>query len=72
MDIEELLPQQPEGSKEEPKKQRKSKYRAPDLSTELKSRSLLALLKKNRHYRSKLIISSQWLHDLLYFFLGVF
>ncbi len=57
---------------EEKKKKRKSKYRAPeymiifdDLSSELKSRSLLDLLKKNRHYKSKLIISSQWLHDLL-------
>ena len=54
------------------KKQRKSKHRAPeyiivfdDLSTELKSRSLLDLLKKNRHYKTKLIISSQWIHDLL-------
>ena len=54
------------------KKQRKSKHRAPeyiivfdDLSTELKSRSLLDLLKKNRHYKTKLIISSQWVHDLL-------
>ena len=30
-----------------------------------KSKSLLTLLKKNRHYKSKIIISSQWLHDLL-------
>ena len=36
-----------------------------DLSNELKSKSLLTLLKKNGHYRSKIIISSQWLHDLL-------
>ena len=36
-----------------------------DLSGELKSKSLLNLLKKNRHYKSKLIISSQWIHDLL-------
>ena len=36
-----------------------------DLSNELKSKSLLTLLKKNRHYKSKIIISSQWLHDLL-------
>jgi len=26
---------------------------------------LLSLLKFNRHFKSKLIISSQWLHDLL-------
>src|SRR6185437_11733738 len=54
------------------KKERVSKYQAPeyiiifdDLSSELKSRSLLSLLKFNRHFKSKLIISSQWLHDLL-------
>lgn len=54
------------------RKERKSKYQAPeymivfdDLSSELKSRSLLSLLKFNRHFKSKLIISSQWLHDLL-------
>ena len=54
------------------KKKSKSKYLAPeymiifdDLSSELKSRSLLSLLKFNRHFKAKLIISSQWLHDLL-------
>ncbi len=54
------------------KKKKESKYRVPeymiifdDLSSELKSRSLLSLLKFNRHFKSKLIISSQWLHDLL-------
>jgi len=36
-----------------------------DLSSELKSKSLLSLLKFNRHFKAKLIISSQWLHDLL-------
>ncbi len=57
---------------EEPKKKRKSKYKTQeymivfdDLSSELKSPSLLALMKKNRHYKSKLLISSQWPHDLL-------
>ena len=59
---------------ESPRKQsaKKSKYQSPeyiivfdDLSSELKSRSLLSLLKFNRHFKSKLIISSQWLHDLL-------
>jgi len=57
---------------EKQKKPKQSKYLAPeymiifdDLSSELKSRSLLSLLKFNRHFKSKLIISSQWLHDLL-------
>ncbi len=57
---------------QEKKKSKKSKYLAPeymiifdDLSSELKSRSLLSLLKFNRHFKAKLIISSQWLHDLL-------
>ena len=36
-----------------------------DLSSELKSRSLLSLLKQNRHYKSKVILSSQYLNDLL-------
>lgn len=55
---------------DEPKK-RKSKYRSPeyififdDLSTELKSNSLTSLLKKNRHFHCKTIISSQYLNDL--------
>ena len=64
----------PEEEEDEPKekKTKKSKYLAPeymiifdDLSSELKSRSLLSLLKFNRHFKAKLIISSQWLHDLL-------
>ena len=57
---------------EKPNKERKSKYQAPeymivfdDLSDELKSKSLFTLMKKNRHFKTKLIISSQWLHDLL-------
>src|SRR3954464_14828496 len=52
--------------------QKKSKYQSPeyiivfdDLSSELKSGSLFSLFKFNRHFKSKLIISSQWLHDLL-------
>ena len=63
---------QPEPEEPKKKKSKKSKYRCQeymivldDLSNELKSKSLLTLLKKNRHYRSKIIISSQWLHDLL-------
>ena len=62
----------PEPEPEKKKKVKKSKYRCAeymivldDLSNELKSKSLLTLLKKNRHYKSKIIISSQWLHDLL-------
>lgn len=56
---------------DEDEKPRKSKYLAPewliildDLSTELKSKSVEALLKKNRHLKSKVIISSQYLNDL--------
>jgi hypothetical protein len=54
---------------EEP--QKKEKYQSPeyifildDLSTELKSNSIPRLLKVNRHFKSKTIISSQWLNDL--------
>lgn len=53
------------------KKVKKPKKLAPewliildDLSTELKSKSVEALLKKNRHLKSKVIISSQYLCDL--------
>jgi hypothetical protein len=56
---------------EEEEKPRKSKYRSPeyvfildDLSDELKSKSVTTLLKKNRHFKSKIIISSQYLNDL--------
>lgn len=55
---------------EKPKK--KSKYRSPayiiifdDLSTELKTKSLVSLLKKNRHFLAMTITSSQYLNDLL-------
>lgn len=51
---------------------RPSKYVAPefiivldDLSDELKSKSLVSLLKKNRHYKTKIICSSQYYNDLL-------
>jgi len=63
-----------EEEEENPRKKggKRPKYQAPeyiivfdDLSSELKSSSLLSLLKFNRHFKSKLIISSQWLHDLL-------
>jgi len=62
----------PEEEIQSEKKSKKSKYRAPeyiiifdDLSSELKSKSLTSLLKFNRHFKAKLIISSQWIHDLL-------
>jgi len=61
-----------EDEEEKEKKPRKSKFQAPeyliildDLSSELKSKSLVALLKKNRHYKCKICISSQYLNDLL-------
>jgi hypothetical protein len=54
-----------------PAKRRASKYEVPeyifvfdDLSDQLKSKSLTALLKKNRHFKCKIIVSSQYLHDL--------
>ena len=54
---------EPENEKSK-KKKKKCKYKCceymiifDDLSSELKSKSLLNLLKKNRHYKSKLIIS---------------
>src|SRR5581483_2928508 len=54
------------------KKEKKPKYIAPeiiivldDLSNELKSKSLVTLLKRHRHYKSKTIISSQYYLDLL-------
>lgn len=54
------------------KKKKKEKYIAPeyiiildDLSNELKSKSLVTLLKKNRHFKAKIIVSSQYLNDLL-------
>ena len=53
------------------KKARKSKYQVcdymiifDDLSGELKSKSIVELLKKNRHYRTKIILSSQYMNDL--------
>jgi hypothetical protein len=58
-----------EENDEEPK--RKKKYTTPeyliildDLSTELKNTSLISLLKKNRHFKSRIIVSSQYLNDL--------
>ena len=52
-------------------RKRKPKKKAPelliifdDLSTELKDKYVAALLKTNRHYKSKVIISSQYPYDL--------
>ena len=57
---------------DKPKKKKKLKYRAPkyiivldDLSDELKSKSLVKLLKMNRHFQTKVIVSTQYLKDLL-------
>jgi hypothetical protein len=57
---------------EKPKKKKKEKYRAPeyivvcdDISSELKNPALISLLKANRHYKMKVIISSQYPNDLL-------
>lgn len=56
---------------EEEKKPKRYKYRSPeymfifdDLSNELKAKSINMFLKKNRHFKSKVIISSQYVHDL--------
>ena len=53
------------------RKPRKPKKLAPevifvfdDLSNELKSASLTSLLKKNRHFKCKVVVSSQYLCDL--------
>ena len=56
--------------KKRKRKPRKPKYVAPeiifvldDLSTELRYPSVANLLKTNRHYKSKVILSSQYIHD---------
>jgi hypothetical protein len=50
---------------------RKSKYRCPefifvfdDISNELKSKSLISLLKRNRHFKCSILLSSQYPLDL--------
>src|SRR4051812_31180254 len=57
--------------KNKKKKPKPQKHVAPDiifvlddLSTELRYKSVATLLKSNRHYRCKVILSSQYLHDL--------
>ena len=66
-----IFVEEKEEEQDKPKKKRKSKYQAPeyiivfdDLADELKTPSLFTLLKKNRHYKTKIIISSQWINDL--------
>lgn len=56
---------------EEDEKKKKSKYLAPeyvfifdDLSNAMRHKVIAKLLKTNRHYKSKVIISSQYLNDL--------
>ncbi len=56
---------------EESKKEKKSSILAPenififdDMSTMLRDESVSCLLKKNRHFKSKVIISSQYPYDL--------
>jgi len=57
--------------KELEKKPRKEKLKSPeiififdDLSKELQLASVSMLLKSNRHYKAKVILSSQYIHDL--------
>lgn len=59
------------GDEEKEKKKRKNKYVVPDyvfifddLGQTLRNPSISQLLKTNRHYKARIIISSQYLHDL--------
>jgi hypothetical protein len=59
-------------SDEEETKKRKTKYKAPDwivilddLSDELRDPAVAALMKKNRHLKCKVIMSTQYLHDVV-------
>lgn len=56
---------------DEEEKKYKSKYKSPqlmfifdDMSTQLQSESICALVKKNRHFKSCCLFSSQWFSDL--------
>lgn len=60
-----------DSDEEEEEKPKKYKYRSPeylfifdDLSNELKSKSINMFLKKNRHFKSKVILSTQYIHDI--------
>jgi hypothetical protein len=68
----ELFDSDAEDEEEKAPKRRKNKYRAPeymiildDISNELKSATLVKLLKMNRHFKMKVIVSSQYVNDLL-------
>jgi hypothetical protein len=59
-------------SDEEEERPRKCKFNAPeymlifdDISAELKSKVLTKLCKMNRHFKTKIIISTQYIHDVL-------
>lgn len=59
------------GGSDKKKKEKKEKYLTPeqiiildDLSTELRNQSVASLIKKNRHYKALVLISSQYLKDL--------
>jgi hypothetical protein len=54
---------------DKPKKKRKlaceNLFIFDDISSEIKSnKTIFSLLKQNRHYKSKVIISSQYIHDI--------
>ncbi|MDR3571311.1 MAG: hypothetical protein P4L81_03885 [Candidatus Pacebacteria bacterium] len=60
-----------DSSDEEEEKERPAKYQAPewifvldDLSDELKKPIIATFLKKNRHFKSKVFVSSQYMNDL--------
>ncbi len=66
-----ICEQMKNGGKGKPKKEKHERYLAPkyivifdDASSELKSPSLIKLIKESRHYRIKIILSSQYFHDL--------
>ena len=70
-EIEEKVKGLLDSDSDEEEEERPPKYRAPDyifilddLSHELRYPSLTALLKKNRHFKAKVLLSSQWLNDL--------
>ena len=75
-DVEQDAPRQKnilDDDDEQPKKKKKKKYKykAPDyififddLADELRDKTIPALVKKHRHFKSKVILSSQWLNDL--------
>ena len=59
------------GTETKETKKKRTPYRAPDyiiilddLADELRNKSVATLLKKNRHFKCKVIVSSQWLNDL--------